>query len=233
MFPKQAHESWKALKCWGLLDEVFPKTKSPKRLPVNSNIFKAFEQPLDHVRVIVIGKSPYLDPKDNPTGIAFAIPDQDARFKDYPPSLKVLSKGLYEEYKDLWEQNVTMENLDVYFDPSLSVWVAEGFLMLNYALTTTQFNSDAHIKFWKPFTEQLIKDLDEYHEKNEGLIFYLLGSEAKSLERFINPLKHIVLKDHHPAYYSRKKEEMPTQFKLINKCYYDRYGRGIDYILPF
>lgn len=144
------------------------------------DIFKAFTTDPDTIRVCILGLSPYPNQKDA-TGIAFGV-ESNRDYNQLPYSLKIIIDSIAEEYNDISYMP----------DTSLQSWVDQGVMLLNSALTCTQGNPNIHLDLWRNFTKTVIQVLDE-----NRVIFYLLGSEAKSYEQYINYSK--VFKSIHPA----------------------------------
>ena len=58
-------------------------------LPAGDHIFRAFQRPLEDVRVLIVGQDPYPTP-GHPIGLSFAV---DAHVRPLPPSLR----NIYQE----------------------------------------------------------------------------------------------------------------------------------------
>ena len=89
-------------------------------LPAPEDILRAFRQPFDDVRVLVLGQDPYPTP-GHPIGMCFAV---DRRVRPLPRSLA----NIYRELHD-----------DVGVTPpehgDLTAWTDQGVLLLNRVLT--------------------------------------------------------------------------------------------------
>lgn len=166
------------------------------------DIFKAFAADPDTIRVCILGLSPYPNQNDA-TGIAFGV-QRGRNYHALPYSLKAIIDGITEEYNYIAYEP----------DTSLQHWVDQGVLLLNCALTCTQSNPTAHIELWKSFTKSVIEILDQ-----KRIIFYLLGSEAKSYEQFIN--YSTVFKSIHPAASAYNSMKFDSKFKLVADTLYN------------
>ena len=106
-----------------------------------------------------------------------------------PPSLRNILKECQDQIKT---PNGTLTT-------DLEHWAKQGVLLLNCALTVRQASPGSHLRFWKPFMEQLITKLSR---SNQGLIFLLWGSFAKE-KKTIMPTaiqeKHYFLACNHPS----------------------------------
>lgn len=130
--------------------------------PARNQIMRAFETPLDQVKVLLLGQDPY------PTagvacGLAFAI----AEGTKQPQSLKNLMKELATDLPGTANSG------------NLSAWASQGVLLLNTALTTELGKPAAHSKLWKNFTNTAIGLLAEHHAGK--LVCLSLGEHAKKV----------------------------------------------------
>lgn len=187
-----------------LLDKLYAEHSI---LPPKELVFEAFKQcDYRNLNVVILGEDPYPQ-KGIATGIAFAN----------KPNTK-LSPSLLQIKNTL--------ELDV-FDSSLINWCNQGVLMLNTALTVEENKSGSHILLWRPFIKQFLLNLQEY---NPGLIYVLLGNNAQSFEMFINSKFNHIIKEKHPAYYSRNKIAMPSYiFEEVNRILYNNNGYKINW----
>jgi uracil-DNA glycosylase len=71
----------------------------------------------------------------------------------------------------------------------------QGVLLLNTALTVEKSKAGSHTKLWKPFTEQIITDL----QSKDDIIWILWGNHAKSFEPLITNTTHHIITSGHPS----------------------------------
>jgi uracil-DNA glycosylase len=134
--------------------------------PVMPLVMRAFDKPLDSVKVLLIGQDPYPTP-GVACGLAFAVsPGQK-----HPQSLKNLMKELANDIPEA-------SNLG-----ELYAWSAQGVLLLNSALTTQIGKPGAHAKIWAEFTSSVIKALDL--QLAGKLVCLSLGEHAKKISKDI------------------------------------------------
>ena len=199
MKPKLMHESW-----YNELQDLFTNgiMDSIKRYIVQEtcpkdpqNIFRIFEMPINDVKLCILGLSPYPNQNDA-TGIAFAVNRDD--YNTWPFSLKIIADAIASDYCDI----TYMPKHD------LSDWTNQGVFLLNSALTCNVGNPNVHIELWKPFTKRVIEILDA-----NRIVFYLLGSEAKSYNNIIQ--YSTVFESKHPARCAYSKEKFDSKFKNI------------------
>ena len=144
-------------------NQLFLTREITPELPLT---MRAFEQPLDSVKVLLIGQDPYPT-QGVACGLAFAVsPGQK-----HPQSLRNLMKELATDIPEA-------SNLG-----ELSAWSNQGVMLLNSALTTQIGNPGAHAKLWSGFTASVIKALDQ--ELLGKLVCLSLGEHAKKLAKDI------------------------------------------------
>ncbi|RIQ24466.1 uracil-DNA glycosylase [Jiangella rhizosphaerae] len=133
-------------------------------LPAGQHVLRAFTQPFDDVRVLIVGQDPYPTP-GHAVGLSFSVaPD----VRPLPPSLV----NIFQEYcADLG-----------YPPPStgdLTPWAEHGVLLLNRALTVAPRNPGAHRgKGWEEVTEQAIRALVG---RGTPFVAILWGRDARNL----------------------------------------------------
>ncbi|CAB4677345.1 MAG: uracil-DNA glycosylase [Actinobacteria bacterium] len=145
------------------------------RIPEDGLIFKAFEIPIESIKVVILGQDPYPTP-EHAMGLAFSVPSD---VKKFPPTLKNIFKELSE---------------DVGVIPStgnLSLLQNRGVFLLNRVLTTTPHLSQAHANIgWEIFTEAVIKFLSQ-----RPVVFILWGKSARELAPLI-PAENLIIGVH-------------------------------------
>ena len=99
--------------------------------------------------------------------------------------------------------------------------------MLNSALTTEVGKVGIHTLKWRPFIGSFLKNMSE---KNPGIIYVFFGSQAKSLDTYINNNNNYKLFIEHPAYYARLNKRMPSDiWYTVQKLVYNIYGTLIEW----
>jgi uracil-DNA glycosylase len=134
-------------------------------LPAGANVLRAFTQPFDDVRVLIVGQDPYPTP-GHAIGLSFSVSPQT---RPVPRSLA----NIFREYT---------EDLD-HPTPStgdLTAWTEQGVLLLNRVLTVEPGNPGSHrSKGWETVTEQAIRALVD--RDGEPLVAILWGRDARNL----------------------------------------------------
>lgn len=152
-------------------------------LPAGENVLRAFKQPFDGVRVLIVGQDPYPTP-GHPVGLSFSVAPQVRRL---PGSLV----NIFREYSD-----------DLgYPAPSngdLTPWSEQGVLLLNRVLTVQPRQPGSHRgKGWEEVTEQAIRALAA---RPAPLVAILWGRDARNLAPLLDGAGCI--ESAHPSPYS-------------------------------
>ncbi len=132
-------------------------------LPAGENVLRAFKQPFEDVRVLIVGQDPYPTP-GNAVGLSFSVAP-DVRL---PASLR----NIYKEMVD--DLGVPMPS-----NGDLTPWTRQGVLLLNRVLSVEPGKAGSHRgKGWEAVTEQAIRALAE---RDKPLVAILWGRDARNL----------------------------------------------------
>lgn len=164
MFFEQMHESWRVALAdqRALLEriEVDLRPIFSQIAPTPELVCRAFEMPIDEVRVLLLGQDPYPTPGDA-VGLAFAI----APGRPLPRSLRNIMVELGNDIP-------TASN-----SGDLSRWAEQGVLLLNRHLTTGLGSAGSHIGLgWQDFTDAAVRALAQHHGRD--LVAVLWGNQA-------------------------------------------------------
>ena len=143
-------------------------------LPAGENVLRAFKQPFDAVRVLLVGQDPYPTP-GHPVGLSFSVDPGVARL---PGSLV----NIFREYTaDLgYPQPATGD---------LTPWAERGVLLLNRVLTVQPGKPGSHRgKGWEAVTEQAIAALAR---RGGPLVAILWGRDARDLAPLLGDVPRI------------------------------------------
>lgn len=136
-------------------------------VPPISLVMRAFEKPLDEIRVLIVGQDPYPT-AGHAIGLSFAV---DTNVKPLPRSLK----NILIELKEDLGKSVTGEG-------DLSRWSDQGVLLLNRHLTTDLAEAGAHTDIgWAKFTDKVIDVLNR--KLGRKLVAILWGAQAQQLSQ--------------------------------------------------
>ncbi|WP_258070542.1 uracil-DNA glycosylase [Pseudoclavibacter sp. AY1F1] len=133
-------------------------------MPAREQVLRAFQLPLDDVRVLIVGQDPYPT-VGHPIGLSFAT---DRHVRPLPRSLA----NIYRELRD-----------DLGIEPAatgdLSRWSEQGVLLLNRVLTVRPGAAGSHRGFgWQTVTDAAIEALVA---RNRPLVALLWGKDAQAL----------------------------------------------------
>src|SRR5690349_816296 len=146
-------------------------------LPSGENVLRAFKQPFDGVRVLIVGQDPYPTP-GHPIGLSFSV----------APTVKRLPGSLLNIFKEY--------SSDLgYPRPAtgdLTPWTESGVLLLNRVLTVQPGKPGSHRgKGWEAVTEQAIKALAERNDQGNPLVAILWGRDARNLASLLGNVPKI------------------------------------------
>lgn len=149
-------------------------------LPRGERIFAALAQPIDAIRVLVVGQDPYPTP-GHPIGLSFSVAG------DVHPLPKSL-QNIFREYSDdLGHPQPSTGDL--------TPWAEQGVLLLNRVLTVQAHKPASHRgKGWEEVTEQAIRGLVA---REQPLVAILWGKDARSLKSLLGATP--VIESSHPS----------------------------------
>jgi uracil-DNA glycosylase len=183
-------------------------------LPSGDRVLRAFTQPFDEVRVLIVGQDPYPTP-GHPVGLSFSVaPD----VRPLPRSLV----NIFAEYSaDLG-----------YPAPSsgdLTPWTESGVLLLNRVLTVQPGRPASHRgKGWEAVTEQAIRALAA---REVPLVAILWGRDARNLAPLLAGAG--IVESAHPSPMSADHGFFGSRpFSRANRLLNERGGKEIDWKLP-
>lgn len=165
---------WSSVLDLELIDELL--TSLGDYLPRKEHVLRAFEQPMSHVKVLVVGQDPYPTP-GHAHGFAFSVA---AGVNPLPPSLR----NIFTEYCS-----------DTGFPPpatgDLTSWVEQGVLLLNRTLTVAPGVAGSHFGLgWEEITQRAIVALQA---ANPDLVTILWGARAAQMQPM---LKQTIVSPH-------------------------------------
>jgi uracil-DNA glycosylase len=183
-------------------------------LPAGPNVLRAFTQPFDQVRVLVVGQDPYPTP-GHAVGLSFSVA---ADVRPVPRSLG----NIFTEY---------CEDLG-YPRPSngdLTPWANQGVLLLNRVLTVAPGTPASHRgKGWEAVTECAIKALAA---RDQPLVAILWGKDAASLQPWLPGVATIV--SPHPSPLSASRGFFGSRpFSRANAALVEQGADEVDWRLP-
>ncbi|MGY3128320.1 uracil-DNA glycosylase [Agrococcus sp. UYP33] len=189
-------------------------------LPAGDAVLRAFRQPLDAVRVLIVGQDPYPTP-GHPIGLSFAV---ERHVRPLPRSLQ----NIYRELHD-----------DLGIEPAphgdLSAWADQGVLLLNRVLTVGAGVSDSHRGWgWEQVTEAAIRALVA-RRGSDGeplpLVAILWGAKAQLLAPLLGETP--VIASAHPSPLSASRGFFGSRpFSRANAALEAQGAAPIDWRIP-
>ena len=133
--------------------------------PAGPNILRAFDQPLDDVRVLIVGQDPYPTP-GHAVGLSFSV----------APDVRPLPRSLQNIFRELHDDL----GLPSPASGDLSPWTQHGVLLLNRVLTVRVGEPGSHRGIgWEAITAAAIDAL--VARPDAPLVAILWGRDAQSL----------------------------------------------------
>jgi uracil-DNA glycosylase len=189
-------------------------------LPPPGHILRAFTQPAEQVKVLVIGQDPYPTP-GHAVGLSFSV----------DPGVRPLPRSLVNIYKEL--------KADLGIEPAqhgdLSAWANQGVLLLNRALSVTAGQANSHRNLgWEPVTELAVRSLAARRHPDGSplpLVAILWGRQAQSLAPLLGGLPRI--ESAHPSPLSASRGFFGSRpFSRANELLVQQGATPVDWRLP-
>lgn len=183
--------------------------------PPGGQVLRAFQQPFQDVKVLIVGQDPYPTP-GHAVGLSFSVAPE---VRPIPASLI----NIFREYaSDLGLP-----------DPSngdLTPWSQRGVLLLNRALTVAPRKPNSHEgKGWEAVTEQAIKALAG---RGGPLVAILWGRNARNLRPLLGPAVTCI-ESPHPSPYSADSGFFGSRpFSRANAALAAQGAEPVDWRLP-
>ena len=183
-------------------------------LPSGAHVLRAFQQPFDEVRVLVVGQDPYPTP-GHAVGLSFSVAPE---VRPLPGSLE----NIFGELQD--DLGVPRPS-----NGDLSPWTRQGVLLLNRALTTAPRKPAAHRgKGWEEVTEQAIRALVA---RGRPMVSVLWGRDARNLRPLLGELPAV--ESSHPSPMSADRGFFGSRpFSRVNELLERQGAAPVDWRLP-
>jgi uracil-DNA glycosylase len=182
-------------------------------LPSGDNVLRAFRQPLDDVRVLIVGQDPYPTP-GHPVGLSFSV----------APEVQPIPRSLVNIYTEL--RNDIGDATPTHGD--LTPWTEQGVLLLNRVLTVSPGKSGSHQgKGWEAVTTAAIEALVA---RGGPLVAILWGRQAQSLGPVLGSIPRV--ESAHPSPLSAHSGFFGSRpFSRANSLLVAAGGRPVDWRL--
>jgi uracil-DNA glycosylase len=183
-------------------------------LPAGQNVLRAFQQPFDDVRVLIVGQDPYPTP-GHAVGLSFSV----------APEVRPLPGSLENIFRELGSDL----GLPRPSNGDLTPWTKQGVLLLNRALTTAPRRPGAHRgKGWEEVTEQAIRALIE---RERPMVSVLWGRDARNLRPLLQ--SRPVVESSHPSPMSADRGFFGSRpFSRVNDLLAQQGADPVDWRLP-
>ncbi|KRE58967.1 uracil-DNA glycosylase [Phycicoccus sp. Soil748] len=183
-------------------------------LPAGGHVLRAFEQPLDAVRVLIVGQDPYPTP-GHAVGLSFSVAP------DVQPVPRSLANIYTELQADLGVERPTTGDL--------SPWADRGVLLLNRVLTVRPGAPASHRgKGWETVTAQAISALVA---RGGPLVAILWGRDARNLAPHLGDVPRV--ESAHPSPLSAHSGFFGSRpFSRANELLAQQGADPVDWSLP-
>lgn len=186
----------------------------PAFLPRGNDILRAFQDPFDAVKVLIVGQDPYPT-SGHAMGLSFST----------NPGVRPLPRSLGNIYRELH----TDLGLPVAEDGDLTPWARQGVLLLNRVLTVRPGKPASHRgKGWEAVTEQAIRALAA---RNKPLVAILWGRDARSLKPLLGG--YPCIESAHPSPLSARSGFFGSRpFSRANALLVEQGATPVEWKLP-
>ena len=183
-------------------------------LPAGEQVLRAFAQPLESVRLLIVGQDPYPGP-GHAVGLSFSVA---AGVRPIPRSLQ-----------NIYQELGTDLGLPPPGNGDLSPWADQGVMLLNRVLTVRPGAAGSHRgKGWETVTAQAISALAV---RGGPLVAILWGRDAQTLEPLLGQVP--CLKSAHPSPLSARGGFFGSRpFSRANDLLRSQGADPIDWTLP-
>ncbi len=182
-------------------------------LPPGPQVLRVFEQPLDDVRVLIVGQDPYPT-SGHAVGLSFSV----------APEVRPIPRSLGNIYTELVEDlNVPRPT-----NGDLTPWTQQGVMLLNRVLTVRAGAPASHRgKGWEKVTALAI---DALAKRGGPLVAILWGRDARSLAASLGDIPTV--QSAHPSPLSARSGFFgSTPFSKANDLLRAQGGQPIDWRL--
>lgn len=183
-------------------------------LPAGPHVLRVFEQPLDAVRVLIVGQDPYPTP-GHAVGLSFSV----------APDVRPIPRSLVNIYAEL------VDDLSVPQPTSgdLSPWAEHGVMLLNRVLTVRPGAPASHRgKGWEQVTELAI---DALVRRGGPLVALLWGRDARNLATRLGDVPRV--ESAHPSPLSARSGFFGSRpFSRANELLRQQGADPVDWRLP-
>lgn len=184
-------------------------------LPAGNDVFRAFTDPLDDVKVLIVGQDPYPTP-GHPMGLSFSV----------APGVRPLPRSLSNIYKEL-ESDL---GAPAAAHGDLSHWSKEGVMLLNRVLTVRPGAPASHRgRGWEEITDHAIRAL--VAREGRPLVAVLWGKDAQELAPLLDGVPTIATP--HPSPLSAARGFFGSRpFSRVNEALAAQGATPVNWAIP-
>lgn len=182
--------------------------------PAGENVLRALKQPMDSVRVLIIGQDPYPT-AGHAVGLSFSV----------APNVQPLPRSLSNIFRELHDDL----RAQIPHTGDLTPWTERGVMLLNRVLTVGIGQPGSHRgKGWEQVTSAVITALAA---RNQPLVAILWGRDAQSASGLLPGVPQI--KSAHPSPLSASRGFFGSKpFSRANELLVTEGAEPIDWRLP-
>ncbi|MFD4292670.1 uracil-DNA glycosylase [Rhodococcus sp. NPDC058505] len=189
-------------------------------LPAGEHVLRAFAQPFDEVRVLVVGQDPYPTP-GHAVGLSFSV----------APQVRPVPRSLTNIFTELGSDL----GVPTPSTGDLTPWAKQGVLLLNRVLTVQPGQAASHRrKGWEEVTEQAIRALVDRTDpsgRRRPLVAVLWGRDAGTLKPMLGDTP--VVESAHPSPLSASRGFFGSRpFSRVDRLLEDQGEKPVDWRLP-
>jgi uracil-DNA glycosylase len=183
-------------------------------LPAGDKVLRAFNAPIEDVRVLIVGQDPYPTP-GHPIGLSFAV---DPHVRPVPRSLANIYRELHDDL-----------GLAPPAHGDLTHWSRSGVMLLNRVLTVQPGAAASHRgKGWEAVTDHAIRTLVD---RGTPLVAILWGRDAQGLKPMLGDTPAI--ESVHPSPLSASRGFFGSRpFSRANAMLEAQGAAPVDWSLP-
>ncbi len=180
-------------------------------LPEIESVFRVFAQPLDSIKVVIVGQDPYPT-VGHAMGLAFSV----------APDVRPVPRSLANVYREL-HADLGIESAG---HGDLTNWANQGVLLLNRVLTVRAGSAGSHRGVgWKAITATALSALAV---RGGPLVAILWGNDAKKAASFLGDVP--IIESAHPSPLSARNGFFGSRpFSRANELLVDQGGQPIDW----
>lgn len=189
-------------------------------LPAPSNVLRVFRQPLEAVKVLVVGQDPYPTP-GHAVGLSFSV----------DPNTRPVPRSLLNIYRELdADLGIPQRN-----HGDLSAWTQQGVLLLNRVMSVRAGAAGSHRgKGWETITAAAVAALAGRKNPDgsrKPLVAVLWGKDAENVRPLLGGVPAIT--SPHPSPLSASRGFFGSRpFSRVNELLLAQGAGSVDWELP-